>query len=310
VVLPHLAIHIVNYAQSAYEGFEGEPDFDLDAVDSRPCTGRRLWSGLSPWSASMTANRFPPTRTGKVQDWCTPGAVRRRPLRGQRCGRAPALLRRHDAGDDCLSVTPRAGAHQTVPPSPYYTELRTHEVDPADVVIPPIEAGTAHNPAIKITFSELATFLDCAMAYRLRNLIGFQPRLAPELGYAKAVHHLFSNRRRSHWHHGQLKAAARRLVAEYIAEHADDFHRVWETERPFELHLEGVTVSGRADVIPDHEGACPRPWPSSTTRPPPVRTARTISSCRCTPTPVDGRGSTYEAPTSTIWPLVRAAMST
>ena len=29
---------------------------------------------------------------------------------------------------------------------------------------------------------------------------------------------------------------------------------VWESERPFELRLEGITVTGRADVILDHEG--------------------------------------------------------
>lgn len=32
---------------------------------------------------------------------------------------------------------------------------------------------------------------------------------------------------------------------------------MWETERPFELHLDGVTVSGRADVILDKEGGVP-----------------------------------------------------
>ncbi len=41
-----------------------------------------------------------------------------------------------------------------------------------------------------MTYSELASFLDCGMAFRLRNLMGFQPRLAPELGYGKAVHHV------------------------------------------------------------------------------------------------------------------------
>jgi DNA helicase-2/ATP-dependent DNA helicase PcrA len=32
---------------------------------------------------------------------------------------------------------------------------------------------------------------------------------------------------------------------------------VLETERPFELHLDGVTVSGRADVILDREDGVP-----------------------------------------------------
>jgi DNA helicase-2/ATP-dependent DNA helicase PcrA len=32
---------------------------------------------------------------------------------------------------------------------------------------------------------------------------------------------------------------------------------VWEVERPFELHLDGVVLTGRADVILDHEGGVP-----------------------------------------------------
>ena len=51
--------------------------------------------------------------------------------------------------------------------------------------------------------------------------------------------------------HRQLKDAARKLVSKYINEYGNDLHRVWQTEYPFELHLPGVTVSGRADVIID-----------------------------------------------------------
>ena len=122
------------------------------------------------------------------------------------------------------------------------------------------------------------------MAYRLRNLIGFQPRLAPELGYGKAVHHVLrtvAEHTRATGEvptateidgvldasfflptankpaHRNLKDAARRLINAYTTDHADDLHRVWETERPFELHLDGITVSGRADVILDQEGGVP-----------------------------------------------------
>jgi ATP-dependent DNA helicase UvrD/PcrA len=126
--------------------------------------------------------------------------------------------------------------------------------------------------------------MDCGMAFRLRELIGFQPRLAPELGYGKAIHHVLravaeatkasgvvpSNAEvetilnesfflptANKAAHRQLRDAARRLVLNYTTNHIDDLHRIWETERPFELHLNGVTVTGRADVILDREGGSP-----------------------------------------------------
>ena len=122
------------------------------------------------------------------------------------------------------------------------------------------------------------------LAFRLRNLIGFQPRLAPELGYGKAVHHVMravAEATKTSGHvpspgeiaelldtsfflpaatkpaHRQLKNAARRLVTTYMDKYEEDLHRVWETERPFELHLDGITVAGRADVILDGEGGVP-----------------------------------------------------
>ena len=53
----------------------------------------------------------------------------------------------------------------------------------------------------------------------------------------------------------RFKDSARSLVQTYIQEHSADMERVWEVERPFELALPGIVVSGRADVILDkHEG--------------------------------------------------------
>jgi DNA helicase-2/ATP-dependent DNA helicase PcrA len=123
--------------------------------------------------------------------------------------------------------------------------------------------------------------MDCGTAFRLRELIGFQPRLATELGYGKAVHHImravaeatkatgqipspqeiekileqrFFLPTANKVQHRQMRDAAQRLVTTYTTQHSADLHRVWEVERPFELHLDGLVVSGRADVILDQEG--------------------------------------------------------
>lgn len=282
----NLAVHIVNYAQGAYEGFDGEADFELDAVDLTTVHRAKGLEWPAVFVPSMTAGRFPSRRTGEVQDWLVPRTMfaanryegsdadeRRLFYVALTRARDWASVSRHDR------VTTRA-----VGPSPYYRALQDLEVEPADVKYPEIEATADAGPALELTYSELASFLDCAMAYRLRALVGFQPRLAPELGYGKAVHHVLRTVAETTREtgevpdgeqidaildgsfflptankpaHRQLKDAARRLIHEYAASHAADLHRVWETERPFELHLDGLTVTGRADVILDEEGGVP-----------------------------------------------------
>jgi DNA helicase-2/ATP-dependent DNA helicase PcrA len=80
---------------------------------------------------------------------------------------------------DWLSVS-RHGRVKTraVAASPYYLELARLEAEPQDVVVAPIKADDrdADDP-ISITYSELAAFIGCGLAFRLRNLIGFQQGL-------------------------------------------------------------------------------------------------------------------------------------
>ena len=283
----NLAIHIVNYAQGAYEGFDGESDLTIDAVDVTTVHRAKGLEWPAVFVPSLTANRFPSSRTGQQQDWLVPrtlfnaaryegsdGDERRLFYVAATRARDWVSVSRHDR------VTTKS-----VRPSPYWEELRDHHIDPDDIVLPPIETQSdSDENTLAIPFSELASFLDCALAYRLRTRVGFQPRLAPELGYGKAVHHLL---RRVAEHtqamdevptsseldqmlddhfflptankvgHRKMKDAARRLIGNYVTNHEADLRRVWETERPFELHLDGVTVSGRADVILDKEGGTP-----------------------------------------------------
>jgi DNA helicase-2/ATP-dependent DNA helicase PcrA len=279
----NLAIHVVNYAAGAYEGFDGEADVELDAVD---LTTVHRAKGLEWPVVFVPSNRFPSTRTGSRQDWLVPRTL----FPADRYEGSDADERRLfyvalTRARDWVSVSRHERvATRTVRPSPYYDELRDHEAEPSAITPPPIEPVGTGSPAIELTYSDLALFLDCAMAYRLRSLLDFQPRLAPELGYGKAVHHVLrtiadttrvtgtvptsreidmmldrdfflpSARRPAH---RQLKEAARRLIGEYVTSHSDDLHRTWETERPFELHLDGITIAGRADVILDYEDGVP-----------------------------------------------------
>ncbi|HET8661697.1 MAG TPA: ATP-dependent DNA helicase [Micromonosporaceae bacterium] len=284
----NLARHIVNYAQGAYEGFDGEAGFALDAVDLTTVHRAKGLEWPVVFVPSMTASRFPSSRTGRAQDWLVP-RDRFDAARYEGCDADErrlfyvALTRARE----WLSVS----RHERVTTrrarrSPYHEELARLEVRPEDITLPPVETRDSDGGAgsVSMTYSQLAAFMDCGTAFRLRELIGFQPRLAPELGYGKAVHHVmravaeatracgrvpdaaeidailarsFFLPTANKAAHRQLRDAARRLVLAYADRHEDDLHRVWETERPFELHLDGVTVTGRADVILDHEGGVP-----------------------------------------------------
>ncbi len=283
----NLAVHIINYAQGAYEGFDGEADFILDAVDLTTIHRAKGLEWPVVFVPSMTAGRFPTRNTGKEQPWLVPrdrfAAAR---YEGSDADERRLFYVAMTRARDWLSIS----RHQkvttrTVAASPYHRELADLEDVPESVRAPAIDRPSDNgNEPIDLTYSEPASFLDCGTAFRLRNLIGFQPRLAPELGYGKAVHHVmravaeatkatgripssseldaildasFFLPTANKVAHRQLKDAARRLITAYTAEHPDDLHRVWETERPFQLHLDGVVVSGRADVILDHEDGVP-----------------------------------------------------
>jgi DNA helicase-2/ATP-dependent DNA helicase PcrA len=280
----NLGLHIINYAHGAYEGFDGEPDFALNAVDLTTVHRAKGLEWPVVFVPSLTANRFPTTKAGQRQPWLVP----REMFAAARYEGSDADERRLfyvalTRARDWVSLSRHERVNvKAAAPSRYWLEHHDLEVDPDHIQLPEAEGSTAgDDDPIVVSYSEMASFLDCAQAYRLRTLLGFQPRLAPELGYGKAVHHVLrtladltraSGIVPSHESidgildesfflptankpaHRQLKAAARRLVTEYSDSHADDLFRIWETERPFELHLEGVTIAGRADVILDREG--------------------------------------------------------
>jgi DNA helicase-2/ATP-dependent DNA helicase PcrA len=146
------------------------------------------------------------------------------------------------------------------------------------VKLPKLKARDLAEEDLLISYSELAAYMECGWAYRLRQRLGFMPRLVAAIGYGKAVHHVmrvlaeetvktgkvptpdavqgiidreFFLPTANKVAHRELKTEADKLVTRYMNEFGEELRRVWMTERPFELHLDGVTVNGRADVILD-----------------------------------------------------------
>jgi DNA helicase II / ATP-dependent DNA helicase PcrA len=280
----NLAIYIANYAKGAYEDFDGEPDVSVDAVDLTTIHKAKGLEWAAVFVPSLTKNRFPSSRTGKPRDWLIPqhlfSAAR---YEGSDADERRLFYVAMTRARDWLSLSrhERITKNQ-VAASPYHQEVTGHAAD-APLPLPLVEQLVQEeaNEPVTLTFSELAAYRSCGFSYRLRTVLGFQPFLAPELGYGNAVHHILraiAEYTIRHGHppdqqqvsrmldegfflpaasktaHHQLKEAARQLVRSYVTEYEDDLERVWETERPFELHLPTAIISGRADVILDREG--------------------------------------------------------
>lgn len=277
------------YALDAYEDFEGEDTFDLDAVDILTVHQSKGLEWPVVFLPSLVDGRFPSSKAGKSQDWLVPPSV------------FPAQIRsRYEGGEteerrlfyvaltrakDVVYLSRFRKIKNRKKPSPFLLEVAGDDPEVTDKLPlpksfePPPDDDDDNLPTI--SFSELASYEDCPLRFRLSSSFGFQPQLATELGYGKAIHHIlrrvaeiakakkklptiadvekvFSGGFYLPFAHKfafeRLLGEAKKLVGKYLGDYSSDLMRVWETERPFELHLEKGIVSGRADVILDMEG--------------------------------------------------------
>jgi len=284
--LDRLVDYLSYYAQTHYEDFEGEPDFDLDAVTITTVHQAKGLEWPVVFVPSLSARRFPSSRSGTAKDWLIP----RDRFPAERYEGSDADERRllyvamTRARDHLYLSTHDRVNKQRVKPSPYFEELAGKELKASvrPLWVPkslPPRPSEDEKPTF--SFSELADYFLCPLSYRYRSNLGFQPPAAKELGYGKAVHHVL--RRMADFvkergrlprpsdieglfaeefylpyadrpAHEQMQEKARRIVGQYVTDFADDLERVWEVERAFELHLPEANLAGRADVILDREG--------------------------------------------------------
>ena len=279
----NLAALMLNYAVSDYTDFEGEEDLQSDSVELMTVHAAKGLEWPIVFLPSLTKRRFPSGNSGRSKDWLGPTTLfDKSRYEGGDADERRLFYVAMTRAREWLSMTAHLRVNtNTAPVSPYIqeaTELHNTELDfPAQWVGP-----SEHDlPDLYISYSDLAAYLSCGYSYWLKNRIGFPPALVEEIGYGNAVHHLMrviaeeTQRRGKTLGAGDIdkilatdfflpfankvladrfKNRARQLVDLYMKEHGEDMLRVWETERPFELALPGVVVSGRADVILDKEG--------------------------------------------------------
>jgi DNA helicase-2/ATP-dependent DNA helicase PcrA len=278
----NFALLLVNYATGNYDDFDGEEDLLADGVALGTVHGAKGLEWPVVFLPSLTDGRFPSRKSGQIRDWLLPRSL----FDASRYEGSDSEERRLfyvalTRARDWLSLSSHGRVTtNAAKPSPYILEadqLATSAGLPTNADPRGIET-----PDVAVTYSELEAYLACPRSYLLRNELGFMPPAKSELGYGNAVHHMmrviaeharatgklptpkaindllnsdfflpFANKAA----HKTMRENARKLIFKYVNEHQGDLTRTWATERSFELYLDGVVVSGRADVIYDeHNG--------------------------------------------------------
>jgi len=274
------------YSLDKYEGFSGEDSLDYDAVTIATVHASKGLQWPIVFVPALTQRRFGAAKPDR-QVYLVPGDLFDRPrYAGSDEDEARLFYVAITRARDGVYVSRfESTDKQSQPPSVFWRHAAqvVGTVSEPPLISPPDDrrAQTESETPI-VSFSELAGYDKCPLSFRLRSLVGFQPLLARELGYGKAVHHIlrrigdgvkdgrpvptgpaldqlienefflpFANKPA----YEQMSKAAVKLITGFIRERKADLERVWETERPFELHLEDAIVVGRADVILDADGS-------------------------------------------------------
>ena len=140
--------------------------------------------------------------------------------------------------------------------------------------LPPTPRASIAN--VVFSFSDLKYFFECPYQFKLRVLYGFNVPIHEALGYGKSLHDALAEVHarairgeisenaevprlvETHLHvpyaypalHEQLKAAAKRVLCDYLKDNAELFDKIEFSEKSIEINLGGgVGVVGRVDLV-------------------------------------------------------------
>ena len=282
-----LVILMAQFARDSYRDFGGEDDQTLDAVELMTVHAAKGLEWPIVFIPSVTGNRFPSSKTGQGQAWIVPtdkfDAYR---YEGTQNDERRLFYVAVTRAREWVCITGHEKVNtQRVAKSPFMTEILQAFDDTAGYPPKPEDPGKAElDDVLQISYSDLSAYLTCGWSYWLRSRLGFPPAIVEELGYGKAVHHLMRVIAEQSTAKGRplsprevdrilatdfflpfansalaenLKKSASKLVDRYMREYAEDTTRTWQTERPFELEVDGAIIIGRADVILDQQDGLP-----------------------------------------------------
>lgn len=192
-----LFYYLQYYALDAYEDFEGEDTFGLNAVDLLTVHQAKGLEWPVVFVPCLSKQRFPSRNTGSSQGWLLPESVfdaeTRKRYEGSVADERRLFYVAMTRARDMLYLSSFHRINKNMEISPFLHEvaggtppMRTSLDLPA--LLSSSTAPGEEKPTF--SFSDLAAYEQCPFGYRLQMSLGFQPQLVPELGYGKTIHHI------------------------------------------------------------------------------------------------------------------------
>lgn len=270
---------ILGYAFGAYEGHEGRIADGVDALDVGTVHGAKGLEWPVVFLASVTAQRFPSSQIGRSVAWALPReAFPAERYEGVESDERRLFYVALTRAKDRICVTGHARRNsRRVGASPYLGHVAGF-AGPTAPAAHAIRSGgaMANDEVIELSASRLNDYRTCPRKYAFRHVLGFNARIAMELGYGRAVHHAirrtaelaaesgvhpdealidacvdedfflpYANRPA----HLKMRSAAKSSVKRYFSEHSEGRRRLVATERAVTLRGAGWVLSGRVDAI-------------------------------------------------------------
>lgn len=273
-----LCWYINTYASGAYDE---QPSEDIRGIDAVQIMTVHQAKGLE-WPIvfipCLVDRRFPSSMTGSSQEWFVPRSmfdVKRYEgdIESERRLFYVALTR----AKDMLCLSKFRKINKSASESRFLHPIRKLFIEmEASRNLPVVNISQSSNEDEIQTYSagEIISFMRCPYFYCLREIWGYQPGLATELGYGKSLHFCLRNASElikagykpqeavkksveENFHlpyaGGAVKEnmmkGAQKVLQDFVLKNLQDICRIEEVEARLEFPLQKATIAGRVDVI-------------------------------------------------------------
>lgn len=276
--------YIQTHALDSYEESNSQDVSDMNAVHLMTVHQAKGLEFPIVFVPCLVDKRFPSKRTGESRNWLIPYHLFDRTRYEGRVEDELRLFYVALTRAKRILILSRFTryARQRANPSPFVADLlRARKIgffeSEGKIFERTVRRQRKKQEPLLTSFSDLSVYEVCPYRYRLRLTHGFQPPLAPELGYGKSLHHVITclareaRRGRSVSRQTvdrivedqfylplagragkeQMKAVAKKSVGAYVEKFGTELQCALETEARFEVPLGNAIVRGKIDLVAD-----------------------------------------------------------